>query len=64
MSKQLMLMLDNISQHTSQLPALITPHEIEGNCKEEREPEFADYIDHFVYCFCSWYASIFHYNWM
>ncbi len=63
MSERLMLTLDNISQPTSQLLAQITRHEIEGDCKEEKETEFGDYIGDCGYGFCLWYIShIFHYN--
>ncbi len=49
---------DNIiSQCTSQLPAQITRHKIEDDLKEERETEFDDYIDGFVYGFCLRYTS-------
>ncbi len=41
MSKQFTLTLDNSSQHRSQLPVQITRHEIEGDCKEERETSLA-----------------------
>ncbi len=46
------LMLNNISQHTSQLHMQITQHEVEGYWKEGRKTEFGDYIDNFVYGFC------------
>ncbi len=51
---------------TSELPVqMITQHEIEGNCKEERETKFGDYTGDFVYGFCLWYTfHIFHYNWI
>ncbi len=42
MSEQLTLKLDNVSKHTSHLPAQIAQHEIEDDCKEERETKFGD----------------------
>ncbi len=59
---ELTLMFDNVSRYRSQLPAQVTRHEVEVDCKE-REIEFGDYIGNIVYGFYSWYAShIFHYN--
>ncbi len=49
MSEQLTLTLDNESRCTSQLEAHTTRHEIEGDSKEERKPEFGDYSGNFVW---------------
>ncbi len=59
MSKQLTLMLDNVSQRTSQLPVQITRHAIEDDCKEEWETEFGNYVAHCVWFLFMVYLSHF-----